>query len=190
MVPSSTCGSLASSKGAGDHLQSHRVPPVRLSHFWAPDASQIFVTAAQEQRGKSSRGPSSQILRFRAEMSFPVFSILSNGMRASPNLGSLRGCSAAPRRAGSCQPTVSYSRFHTTQWGDSSKVGIQKLSMPADAKQPAVQIALWQGRNLWVQIVSDAQRQLVWLSQGFKTNSLVYSKLTIPNFEISIFGTN
>ncbi|OPJ70324.1 hypothetical protein AV530_019495 [Patagioenas fasciata monilis] len=32
----------------------------------------------------------------------------------------------------------------STQWGDSSKVSIQNLSMPADVKQPAVQIALWQ----------------------------------------------
>lgn len=76
----------------------------------------------------------------------------------SPNLGSLRAARQLADTQVLANPHSHIPGSSATQWGDSSKAGIQTLPVPADSKQPALQIALWQVRNLGVQTASEAQR--------------------------------
>jgi len=77
-----------------------------------------------------------------------------------------------------------------TQWGDSLKAGIQN--------SPCLQIQSSQLYGLPCgKLGTYGFRQRLklkgnWLDfhRGLKTDSVLCSKLTVPNFEISIFGTN
>lgn len=156
------------------------------SSFCAPAASQLPTTAAQDHRGESFRGPGSQILRFQPERGFPASSILPDRMMGSWIWEASGAARQLPDAQVLANPHSHIPGSSATQWGDSSKAGIQKLPVPVDLKQPTVWIALWQVRNLWVQTASEAQRQLARLSQGFKTNSVFCSKLTTKFWNISI----
>lgn len=85
-------------------------------------------------KGTSFREPSAQILQFQADMCFPVFSILSEGMMmVSPNFGSLQGCSAAPRHAGSLPA-------HTLIFQVPVQLGGESPQKPASPNSPCLRI--------------------------------------------------